>query len=178
MTETVPISTGKLTSAERASLRHTVAVELVTADLRRQTRISGNRLWAAVERYEGRLVKIYGTADDPADLVTLARAAAHGYGATFTPAHPSALATLGAPGALAENAECVYDPDLHVGPAGDESADEKAARESVARDVCASCPARLVCGIYALKVRPASGVWAGMTADEINAKSADWQEAA
>uniref|UniRef100_UPI001BDCDB5C WhiB family transcriptional regulator n=1 Tax=Sphaerisporangium fuscum TaxID=2835868 RepID=UPI001BDCDB5C len=128
-------------------------------------------------RYEGRLVKVCGTAEDPADLVTLARAAAWSYGATFTAAHPSALATLGAPGTLAENAECVYDPELHVGPEGGEPAEEKAAREAVAREVCASCPARLLCGIYAMKVRPISGVWAGMTAAEIDAE-ADSREVA
>ncbi|MFC6083711.1 WhiB family transcriptional regulator [Sphaerisporangium aureirubrum] len=150
------------------SLRHMVRVELVTVDFRRQTPISGNPVWAVVERYEGRLVKICGTADDLTELVTLARAAAWNYGATFTPVHPSALAGLGAPGTLTENAECVYDPELHVGPAGGESAEDKAAREAVARDVCASCPARLVCGIYALKARPTSGVWAGMTVAEIN----------
>ncbi|MFC4588635.1 WhiB family transcriptional regulator [Sphaerisporangium corydalis] len=151
----------------------------MTAELHRRTSISGSPVWAAVERYEGRLVKVCGTAEDAADLVTLARAAAWTYGAAFTPVHPSALAIAGAPGVLAENAECVYDPELHVGPKGGESAEDQAAREAVAREVCAPCPARLVCGIYALKVRPDSGVWAGMTPAEIDAEAeAAWREAA
>uniref|UniRef100_UPI001BDD5FAF hypothetical protein n=1 Tax=Sphaerisporangium fuscum TaxID=2835868 RepID=UPI001BDD5FAF len=70
MTESVAISTGKLTTVKHASRRHTVGVELVTPELRRQTYIMGNPTWAAVERYEGRLVKVCGTAEDPADLVT------------------------------------------------------------------------------------------------------------
>lgn len=66
-------------------------------------------------------------------------------------------------------AECVYDPELHVGPYNTiESAEQRAARESVARDVCATCPALLSCGLYALKVRPTSGIWAGRTPTELD----------
>lgn len=65
-------------------------------------------------------------------------------------------------------AECVYDPDLHTGPAGEiEPADERAAREDVAREVCAGCPVRARCELYSMQVRPTSGVWAGRTAREL-----------
>jgi WhiB family transcriptional regulator, redox-sensing transcriptional regulator len=68
---------------------------------------------------------------------------------------------------------CLCDPELFTGPAGVESEDEPpgdcAARVAVAREVCASCPVRLACLAYALRTRPAAGVWAGFTADEIAA---------
>lgn len=64
--------------------------------------------------------------------------------------------------------ECTYDPELHTGPrATIETTVEKAAREAVARDVCATCPARVYCGLYAMKVRPTSGIWAGRTPAEV-----------
>jgi len=66
---------------------------------------------------------------------------------------------------------CVCDPELFTGPAGiepeDEPEDEMAARIDAARAVCASCPVRLACLAYALRIRPAAGVWAGFTADEL-----------
>ena len=66
---------------------------------------------------------------------------------------------------------CVCDPELFTGPTHiepeDEPADEKAARIDAARDVCASCPVRLACLAYALRTRPAAGVWAGFTSDEL-----------
>lgn len=66
---------------------------------------------------------------------------------------------------------CVCDPELFTGPAGieeeDEPAEEKAARIDAARDVCAGCPVRLACLAYALRTRPAAGIWAGYTADEL-----------
>ncbi|TMR89073.1 WhiB family transcriptional regulator [Nonomuraea basaltis] len=66
--------------------------------------------------------------------------------------------------------ECTYDPELHTGPRSlIETTAERAAREAVARDVCATCPARVLCDEYALKVRPTSGIWAGRTAVEIDA---------
>ena len=68
---------------------------------------------------------------------------------------------------------CLCDPELFTGPAGIEAEDEpeqdRAARVEVARQVCASCPVRRPCLAYALRTRPAAGVWAGLTADEINA---------
>lgn len=65
--------------------------------------------------------------------------------------------------------ECTYDPDLHTGP-GRETDAERAARESVAREVCATCPALEFCHQYAAKVRPTSGIWAGHPAAEITAE--------
>ena len=74
---------------------------------------------------------------------------------------------------LAGDPGCVCDPELFTGPAGiepeDEPAQDRAARITVAREVCASCPVRLACLAYALRARPAAGVWAGFTADEIAA---------
>jgi hypothetical protein len=74
---------------------------------------------------------------------------------------------------LAGDPGCLCDPELFTGPAGieteDEPAPDRAARVAVAREVCASCPVRLACLAYALRTRPAAGVWAGFTADEIAA---------
>jgi len=74
---------------------------------------------------------------------------------------------------LAGDPGCVCDPELFTGPAGVEAEDEppedRAARITVAREVCASCPVRLGCLAYALRTRPAAGVWAGFTSDEIAA---------
>lgn len=67
-------------------------------------------------------------------------------------------------------ADCLYDPELHDGPAGVvEAPDERAARVEVAKEVCAGCPVLDACLAYALRTRPASGVWAGHTADELAA---------
>lgn len=66
--------------------------------------------------------------------------------------------------------ECTYDPELHTGPrATIETTPERAARERVAREVCATCPALVQCGLYAPTVRPASGIWAGRTPAELAA---------
>jgi hypothetical protein len=66
---------------------------------------------------------------------------------------------------------CLCDPELFTGPSGiepeDEPADDRAARIAVAREVCASCPVRLACLAYTLRTRPAAGVWAGFTPEEI-----------
>lgn len=71
---------------------------------------------------------------------------------------------------------CLCDPELFTGPADIEAEDEpemdRAARIAVAREVCASCPVRLVCLAYALRTRPAAGVWAGFTAEEITGLAA------
>ncbi|MEV8638630.1 WhiB family transcriptional regulator [Streptosporangium sp. NPDC051023] len=70
---------------------------------------------------------------------------------------------------LAEGALCGTDPELHTGPDAftAESAEEQAAREQVAREVCEECPVRALCLNRALRLRPGSGVWAGLTATEI-----------
>lgn len=64
-------------------------------------------------------------------------------------------------------AQCRFDPELHTGPDGYESASERAARELVAAEVCQSCPLRAECLELALQMRPESGVWAGFTAAEL-----------
>ena len=71
------------------------------------------------------------------------------------------------PAALAGDAGCLFDPELHDGP-GDhaESADERAAREAVAVAVCGDCPLMASCDRYVQRVQPPSGVWAGLTPDE------------
>ena len=74
-------------------------------------------------------------------------------------------------GALAEGAECVYDPELHTGPAGAESPMERAARQEVAREVCATCPVLPRCLAYALAAAPTAGVWAARTAQELTASA-------
>jgi hypothetical protein len=69
---------------------------------------------------------------------------------------------------------CFCDPELFTGPAGvdEEPPEDEAARVAVAREVCAACPARLACLAYALRTRPAAGVWAGCTAEEIRSLAA------
>ncbi|MEU9832734.1 WhiB family transcriptional regulator [Streptosporangium sp. NPDC048047] len=68
---------------------------------------------------------------------------------------------------LFEVGECRYDRDLHAGPDHPEGEQERAARVQVAREVCGLCPVRPLCLAYALTVRPATGVWAARTAEEI-----------
>ncbi len=72
---------------------------------------------------------------------------------------------------LAGDPGCVCDPELFTGPANAESdtepLEDRSARVAVAREVCASCPVRLACLAYTLRTRPAAGVWAGFTAEEI-----------
>jgi hypothetical protein len=81
----------------------------------------------------------------------------------------SAAPLLGAWDELVRNgAECVYDPELHDGPVDAvELPADRAAREAVAREVCASCPVLAECAAYVRMIRPESGVWAGRTAAEI-----------
>jgi len=72
---------------------------------------------------------------------------------------------------LAGDPGCLCDPELFTGPAGTEPEDEppgdRAARIAVAREVCAACPVRLACLAYTLRTRPAAGLWAGFTPEEI-----------
>jgi WhiB family transcriptional regulator, redox-sensing transcriptional regulator len=74
---------------------------------------------------------------------------------------------------LAGDPGCVCDPELFTGPTDiepeNEPPEDRAARINVAREVCASCPVRLACLAYTLRTRPAAGVWAGFTPDEIAA---------
>ncbi|MER6508273.1 WhiB family transcriptional regulator [Nonomuraea sp. NPDC001636] len=86
-----------------------------------------------------------------------------------------AALTEGMPRHLAEEAACAFDPELHTGPDlfVEESAEERSAREQVAREVCAECPVWASCLFYALDARPETGVWAGLTADEIAAITSD-----
>ena len=77
----------------------------------------------------------------------------------------SALADL-SDAILNSDPGCLLDRELFDGPDGGiESGAERAARETVAREVCAECPARRWCLTYALTTRPETGVWAGFTAD-------------
>jgi hypothetical protein len=77
---------------------------------------------------------------------------------------------------LTGDPSCLCDPELFTGPADiepeDEPAEDRAARVAVAREVCASCPVRLACLAYTLRTRPAAGVWAGFTPEEITALAA------
>ncbi len=67
--------------------------------------------------------------------------------------------------------ECLYDPELHDGPddPASETVEERAAREHVAAEVCATCPVRAACREYARRTRPDHGIWAGLTSAEIAA---------
>ncbi|WP_219498563.1 WhiB family transcriptional regulator [Nonomuraea ceibae] len=85
-----------------------------------------------------------------------------------------ATVTEGIPRHLADEAACRFDPELHTGPDAftDEPDDERAAREQVAREVCAGCPVWASCLFSARDARPASGIWAGLTPEELRAMSA------
>lgn len=84
----------------------------------------------------------------------------------------TALSVTDLRGEPIEGAQCRFDPDLHTGPDGIESPDERAARELVAAEVCESCPLRGACFELAMRIRPEHGVWAGLTATELAALSA------
>jgi hypothetical protein len=71
--------------------------------------------------------------------------------------------------ACLDGAECLYDPELHDGPDRIETAEQRAAREQVAAEVCATCPALADCLTYALRTRPTRGVWAGLPAGHVAA---------
>ncbi|MGH3445990.1 MAG: WhiB family transcriptional regulator [Nocardioidaceae bacterium] len=85
--------------------------------------------------------------------------------------HPSRQPLADLRDELLAGAHCLYDPQLHSGPPDLEAEDlaDRAAREAVAREVCTSCPVRAACLVYALRTRPADGVWAGFTADQVAA---------
>ncbi|MUN35484.1 WhiB family transcriptional regulator [Actinomadura litoris] len=79
----------------------------------------------------------------------------------------AALAGVDLRGEPITGAQCRFDPELHTGPDGEETSDERAARELVAREVCESCPLRGACLELAMRIRPEYGVWAGFTATEL-----------
>ncbi|MBO2456577.1 WhiB family transcriptional regulator [Actinomadura violacea] len=78
-----------------------------------------------------------------------------------------ALAGVDLRGEPITGAQCRFDPDLHTGPDAEETPDERAARELVAKQVCESCPLRGACLELAMRIRPEYGVWAGFTAAEL-----------
>ncbi len=84
---------------------------------------------------------------------------------------PSTLSLGGLVTELAERGECRHDPDLHMGPDAfeDEPLAERLARQDVAREVCEDCPVWALCLDYALRIRPAFGVWAGHLPRELAA---------
>jgi hypothetical protein len=98
------------------------------------------------------------------------------------PLHPARMSladleTLWQSGDETPLPECTYDPELHTGPRLTiESAEERAAREAVARDVCLTCPALRLCELYAQRVRPTSGIWAGRTPAELTIHSTASEE--
>lgn len=81
----------------------------------------------------------------------------------------AALAGVDLRGNPIAGAQCRFDPDLHTGPDGAESPDERVARELVAVEVCQSCPLRAACFELAMRIRPEIGVWAGFTVAELDA---------
>ena len=68
-----------------------------------------------------------------------------------------------------EGAQCRFDPELHTGPDAFtvESPEDREVREAVAIGVCETCPLRAACLAYAVATLPETGVWAGLTADQI-----------
>ncbi|WP_165964417.1 WhiB family transcriptional regulator [Actinomadura sp. KC216] len=82
-------------------------------------------------------------------------------------APPAPVSVMDLRGRPVTGAQCWFDPELHTGPDGFESPDERAARELVAAEVCESCPLRGQCLELAMQIRPESGVWAGFTAAEL-----------
>ena len=84
--------------------------------------------------------------------------------------HPSRLSTADLRDECLDGAECLFDAELHDGPGPQdrfEHPDARAAREDVAKDICATCPVQVACLEYAIRTRPVTGVWAGLTADEV-----------
>jgi WhiB family redox-sensing transcriptional regulator len=83
--------------------------------------------------------------------------------------HPSKLPLSALVNERLSGAECVFDPELHDGPdprTTIEPVQDRAAREDVAKEICASCPVQTMCREYASRTRPERGVWAGRTAQE------------
>lgn len=84
---------------------------------------------------------------------------------------PSAKSLVDLVTELGTRGDCRHDPDLHTGPDAFESEPitERLARQDVARQVCEDCPVWDLCLDYALRIRPAFGVWAGYLPRELAA---------
>lgn len=161
------------------AIRHTVGVEPITDGLRlRNPSLPTAARLAVVERTGGRFGTVCTTDltnHSGADLSTMARVYANAYGAQLASAlHPSRMTDEQLASAWGIEGEppvpeCAYDPEMHTGPEHNaETPGEQAAREEIAREVCATCPALLLCGLYAAEVRPSSGIWAGRTPEQVN----------
>ncbi|MFF4415234.1 WhiB family transcriptional regulator [Streptosporangium sp. NPDC001559] len=156
---------------------HMVGVEPITDGLRlRDPSLPDAARLAVVERTGGRFSTVCTTDltnHSGADLSAVARVYADAYGARLAAAlHPSRMTDEQLAAAWRIEGEppvpeCAYDPEMHTG-ADAETPGEQAAREEVAREVCATCPALLLCGLYAAEVRPFSGIWAGRTPEQVN----------
>lgn len=86
---------------------------------------------------------------------------------------PKTLPTARLRAALADHRlPCAKQPELFFEPDTADRFGEKPAakelRERSARVLCLSCPARTLCLELAVRERPAAGIWAGFTADEIS----------
>ncbi|MFC3983201.1 WhiB family transcriptional regulator [Streptosporangium jomthongense] len=160
-------------------MRHTVGVEPITEGLRlRDPSLPAAARLAVVERTGGRFGAVCTTDvtnHSGADLGAMARVYAAAYGAqALPPLHPSRMTDEQLAAAWRIEGEplapeCAYDPEMHTGPEhGAETPGEQAAREEIGREVCATCPALLLCGLYAAEVRPSSGVWAGRTREQVD----------
>lgn len=64
-------------------------------------------------------------------------------------------------------AQCRFDPELHAGPAGVESPQDRAAREAVAVEVCESCPLLAGCRVDVLLHGPSFAVQGGWNAAQL-----------
>ena len=60
---------------------------------------------------------------------------------------------------------------LFFPPSHFERKDDKEARESQAKSICASCPVRKPCLAYALRIREPHGIWGGLNEVERRALS-------
>ncbi len=70
------------------------------------------------------------------------------------------------------------DPDLFF-PVGDDQAPANAAQIERAKQVCASCPVRLRCLLWAMNTKTDHGVWGGMTeAERASARRMEMRRAA
>ncbi|HET6875475.1 MAG TPA: WhiB family transcriptional regulator [Acidimicrobiales bacterium] len=60
---------------------------------------------------------------------------------------------------------------LFFPPSHFERKDDKEARESQAKSICATCPVRKPCLAYALRIREPHGIWGGLNEVERRALS-------